>query len=423
MQIAVLGAGYVGLVTAAGLASLGHRVRVGEADPQRLEMLERGEMPFFEPDLDGLVAEGVVRDFLTFHGDNVQAVEGAEAVFVALPTPPRPDGSAETGIVEGALEAVAPQLAAGVVILRSTMPVGSVSRLQDRLAEQGAAGVVVVSNPEFLREGNAVADFLHPDRIVIGSTDQRGAELLVEIYRPLQAPVVITDPISSEMVKYGANAFLATRVTFANAIANLCEAVGADVQDVLLGMGYDRRIGFHYLSPGPGFGGSCFPKDTSALVAIAEGAGYDFALLKGVIEVNEEQRRRIFAKVREAAGGDVAGTTVGLWGLAFKAGTDDTRDSPALELARALVEEGAAVRAYDPRVHAPIEGVERAGDPLAAAKEADVLLIATEWPEFQAVDLRAVRDVMRGSTIVDARNILDPAAVRRLGMVYRGVGR
>lgn len=423
MQLAVLGAGYVGLVTASGLASLGHQVRVGEADPQRLEMLERGEIPFFEPDLDRLVAEGVASDLLTFHGNNVEAVAGAKAVFVALPTPPRLDGSAETGIVESALDDLAPHLIpGGVVVLRSTMPVGSVGRLQERLEERGAA-VVVVSNPEFLREGNAVADFLHPDRIVIGSTDQRGAELLVEIYRPLQAPVVITDPISSEMVKYSANAFLATRVTFANAIANLCEAVGADVHDVLLGMGYDRRIGFHYFSPGPGFGGSCFPKDTLALVAIAEGAGYDFALLKGVIEVNEEQRRRIVAKVREAAGGALAGATVGLWGLAFKAGTDDVRESPAVELARALVQEGATVRAYDPRVHVPIEGVERAGDPLDAAKEADVLLIATEWPEFQAVDLRAVRDVMRGATIVDARNILDPAAVRRLGMVYRGVGR
>jgi UDPglucose 6-dehydrogenase len=424
MQLAVLGAGYVGLVTAAGLASLGHRVRVGEADRLRLEMLERGEMPFFEPDLDGLVAEGVAQDLLTFHEDNTRAVQGAEAVFVALPTPPRADGSADTGIVEAALEGVAPHLQAGaVVVLRSTMPVGSVGRLQERLAQLGAVGVVVVSNPEFLREGNAVADFLHPDRIVIGSTDQGASELLMEIYRPLQAPVVITDPISSEMVKYGANAFLATRVTFANAIANLCEAVGADVHDVLLGMGYDRRIGFHYLSPGPGFGGSCFPKDTSALVAIAEGAGYDFALLKGVIEVNEEQRRRVVAKVREAVGGELAGASVGVWGLAFKAGTDDVRDSPALELARALVEEGAAVRAYDPRVRGSFEGVDRAADPLDAAKEADVLLIATEWPEFQAVDLRAVRDVMRGATIVDARNILDPAAVRRLGMVYRGVGR
>ncbi|MGH9168232.1 MAG: UDP-glucose dehydrogenase family protein, partial [Acidimicrobiia bacterium] len=326
-------------------------------------------------------------------------------------------------IVEAALDDVAPHLVpGGVVVLRSTMPVGSVGRLQDRLGERGAA-VAVVSNPEFLREGNALADFLHPDRIVIGSTDQRAAELLVEIYRPLQSPVVITDPISSEMVKYSANAFLATRVTFANAIANLCEAVGADVQDVLLGMGYDRRIGFHYFSPGPGFGGSCFPKDTLALVAIADGAGYDFALLRGVIEVNEEQRRRIVGKVREAVGGDVARATVGLWGLAFKAGTDDVRESPAVELALALVEEGATVRAYDPRVQAPIEGVGRAIDPLDAAKEADVLLIATEWPEFQAVDLRMVRDVMRGSTIVDARNILDPAAVRRLGMVYRGVGR
>jgi UDPglucose 6-dehydrogenase len=423
VQLSVLGAGYVGLVTAAGLASLGHRVRVGEADPERLAMLERGELPFFEPDLDGLVAEGVASGLLDFYANNTEAVEGAEAVFVALPTPARPDGSSDTSIVESALDEVAAHLAPNaVVVLKSTVPVGSVSRLQRRLAERGAL-VSVVSNPEFLREGNAVADFLHPDRIVIGALDQRAAELLVDIYRSLQAPVVITDPVSSEMVKYAANAFLATRVTFANAIANLCEAVEADVRDVLLGMGYDRRIGFHFFSPGPGFGGSCFPKDTSALVAVADQAGYDFALLKGVIEVNQEQRRRIVAKVREAVEGDLVGRTVGMWGLAFKAGTDDIRQSPAVDLARSLLAEGAAVRAYDPKVRSPVDGVERASDPLDAAKEADVLLIATEWPEFQAVDLRTLREAMRGSTIIDARNILDPAAVRRLGMVYRGVGR
>jgi len=245
----------------------------------------------------------------------------------------------------------------------------------------------------------------------------------MELYRGLNAPVVVTDPISSEMIKYGSNAYLATRVTFANALANLAEAVGADVRDVLLGMGYDRRIGHHFLNPGPGFGGSCFPKDTRALVAIAEAADYDFALLRGVIEVNDEQRSRILAKVIRALPDGPQGATIGLWGLAFKAGTDDTRDSPAVEFARALTERGARVRAFDPKARVVIDGVDLVASPLDAAKGSDVVLIATEWPEFQAVDLRAVRESMTGSTIVDARNILDPDAVRRLGLEYYGVGR
>jgi len=308
------------------------------------------------------------------------------------------------------------------VVFKSTVPVGSVAKYQQYFDER-RAGVTVLSNPEFLREGSAVSDFFHPDRIVIGTTDQGAAERMMELYRGLDAPVVVTDPISSEMVKYGSNAYLATRITFANAMANLAEAVGADVRDVLLGMGYDRRIGHHFLSPGPGFGGSCFPKDTRALVAIAREANYDFAMLRGVIEVNDEQRHRILEKVIRALPAGADGATVGQWGLAFKAGTDDTRDSPAVALARDLAGLGAHIRAYDPKAKIDIEGVDLVDDPLDAAKGADVLLIATEWPDFQAVDLRRVRDLMAGSVIVDARNILDPDAVRRLGMEYYGVGR
>jgi UDPglucose 6-dehydrogenase len=321
------------------------------------------------------------------------------------------------------LDEIAPHLHEGVlVVFKSTVPIGSVAKYQ-RFFDERSPGVTVVSNPEFLREGSAVSDFFHPDRIVIGTTDQRAAERMMELYRGLDSPVVVTDPISSEMVKYGSNAYLATRVTFANAMANLAEAVGADVRDVLLGMGYDRRIGHHFLSPGPGFGGSCFPKDTSALVAIAEEADYDFALLKGVIAVNGQQRQRVFDKVAAALPAGPDGATVGLWGLAFKAGTDDTRDSPAVDLARSLAGRGAHIRAFDPQATIDLAGVELVADPLDAAKGADVLLIATEWPDFQAVDLRKVREAMAGSAIVDARNILDPAAVRRLGMEYYGVGR
>lgn len=423
MELAVIGAGYVGLVTGAGLASLGHRVRVGEANRERVELLNQGIMPFFEVDLEGLVAQGMERGLLSFHNDNHEAVRPAKATFLALPTPQAPDGAADTSFLEVALDELAGSFAEdSLVITKSTVPIGSVDRFQRALDASGAR-VTVLSNPEFLREGTAVADFLRPDRIVIGTKDHQAAEVMIEIYRKLDAPVVVTDPASSEMIKYAANAYLATRITYANAVANLCEGVGADVRDVLLGIGYDRRIGFHFLNPGPGYGGSCFPKDTRALVAIAEQAGYDFALLRGVIEVNEAQRERVLAKVRDFLGGEVAGATVALWGLAFKAGTDDLRESPAVRLARDLLAEGATVRAYDPKVRQNIEGVEQLDDPLTAVKEADLLLIATEWPDFQTVDLREVAAAMRNLAVVDARNLLDPDAVRRLGFRYTGVGR
>lgn len=421
MQVAVIGAGYVGLVTASGLAYLGHKVKVGEANPERVALLERGEVPIYEAGLDRLLAEGVANNLLSFHGDNNEAVVGARVVFIALPTPPGADGSADISYIQKALEGVARSLPGGtIVVLKSTVPVGSVARFQSQLDELGA-DATVISNPEFLREGSAVADFLHPDRIVIGTSNQRAAEVMLELYSGLQAPAVVTDPQSSEMIKYASNAYLATRITFANAIANLCEAVGADVRDVLLGMGYDRRVGFHFLNPGPGYGGSCFPKDTQALVAIADAAGYDFSLLRGVIEVNELQRHRVVDKLR-AAVGNLTGAKVGLWGLAFKAGTDDVRESPAVFLAHELTAQGATVRAYDPQA-LPVDGFERVSDPIEAAKDADALLIATEWPEFQSVDLRAVRDAMAAPIIIDARNMLDPVAVRRLGMEYQGIGR
>ena len=423
MEVAVIGAGYVGLVQAAGLAALGHKVRVGENDPEKLKKLNAGTSPIYEPNLESILGEGLATGLLTFEASNAQAVAGAEIVFVAVPTPQGNNGAADMSIVSTVLEEIAPLLGDdALVVFKSTVPIGSVAKYQLIFDERGS-GVTVLSNPEFLREGSAVSDFFHPDRIVIGTSDQRAAEQMMELYRGLNAPVVVTDPISSEMVKYGSNAYLATRITFANAMANLAEAVGADVRDVLLGMGYDRRIGHHFLSPGPGFGGSCFPKDTRALVAIAEEASYDFALLKGVIEVNDEQRQRVAEKVRTSLPSGLEGATIGLWGLAFKAGTDDTRDSPAVDLARALTVGGARIRAFDPQASVDIDGVVAVDDPLDAIKGADLLLIATEWPEFQAVDLRLVRDAMVGNVIVDARNLLDPDAVRRLGMVYVGVGR
>jgi UDPglucose 6-dehydrogenase len=423
MEVAVIGAGYVGLVQAAGLASLGHRVRVGENNPEKVEMLRAGASPIYEPDLEAILGEGLANGLLSFEASNLAVVRDAEVVFIAVPTPQGDNGAANMSIVAGVLDEIVVKLNPGtLVVFKSTVPVGSVAKYQQYLDERNP-DITVLSNPEFLREGSAVSDFFHPDRIVIGSDNQRAAELMMELYRGLDAPVVVTDPISAEMVKYGSNAYLATRITFANAMANLAEAVGADVRDVLLGMGYDRRIGHHFLNPGPGFGGSCFPKDTRALVAIAEQANYDFALLKGVIEVNDQQRLQILRKVVRAVPAGIDGAIVGQWGLAFKAGTDDTRDSPAVALAIDLTGLGARVRAFDPKATVDLDGVELVADALEAAQGADVLLIATEWSDFQAMDLRQVREAMSGSVIVDARNILDPDAVRRLGMEYYGVGR
>jgi UDPglucose 6-dehydrogenase len=423
MNIAVIGAGYVGLVTAAGLSALGHRVRVGEADATKVAALSDGVVPFFEADLDRIVSGGVSDGLLTFHTDNHVAVADAEVVLVALPTPPSADGSADLALIDEALRDLAPALGDGVVVaLKSTVPVGSVARFQQTLDDLGATAIVV-SNPEFLREGSAVGDFFGPDRIVIGSADQEAAERLVRMYRSIQAPVLITDPESAEMIKYASNAYLATRITFANALANLAEGVGADIADVLKGMGYDRRIGFHFLNPGPGYGGSCFPKDTKALVSIADAAGYDFSLLRGVIEVNDLQLDRSVDKIA-AAVDSLEGAVIGLWGLAFKAGTDDVRESPALKIGRALVARGATVTAFDPAVHSlPDDDIRVVADAVEAVKDATVLVVATEWPQFAGVDLRAVRDAMSGDAIVDVRNLLDPLAVRQLGMRYTGIGR
>lgn len=423
MNIAVIGAGYVGLVTGAGLAALGHRVRIGEADPERLALLQAGGVPLHEDGLGTILSETVGSGLLTFHADNNEAVADARVVIIALPTPPSADGSADLATIETALGGLAGSLEPGVVIaMKSTVPVGSVARFQGHLDALGV-DAAVVSNPEFLREGSAVHDFFHPDRIVVGSRVDSAAETLKEMYRDIDAPVVITDPPSSEMIKYASNAYLATRITFANALANLCESVGADASVVLDGMGRDRRIGSHFLQPGPGYGGSCFPKDTKALVSIADDAGYDFSLLRGVIEVNDLQQLRVVEKVA-AEVPSLDGARIGLWGLSFKAGTGDTRESPSLKIAAELTARGADVTAYDPAATIGVmEGVTVVCEPLAAVEDADVLLVATEWPEFTEVDLTQVKDAMRGSAIVDARNLLDPAVVRDHGMTYVGVGR
>jgi UDPglucose 6-dehydrogenase len=330
---------------------------------------------------------------LTFHLSNVEAVEEADFVFLCLPTPESPDGRADLSYINEVIDELATEVAsASIFVVKSTVPPGTVAALRKRLADRGSQNRIV-SHPEFLREGRAVGDFLDPDRIVIGSWDPEEAAAVAALYSSIDTHVVYTDPTSAEMIKYASNAYLAARLTFVNTLANVCEAVGADVLDVVDGLGRDHRIGPHFLKPGPGYGGSCFPKDTSALIAVAADAGYDFELLRAVIHADEEQRRRVAEKVRQAAGGGLRGRRVAMWGIAFKAGTDDVRESPAMRIAAMIQADGAEVVAYDPEASSP--EVTMATDPVTAATDADVLLVTTEWPEFTEVDMNEIARVMR----------------------------
>jgi UDPglucose 6-dehydrogenase len=344
-----------------------------------------------------------------------------EFAYLCVPTPERLDGSADLSYIEDVVTEIRSLLPSeAVVVNKSTVPVGS-TKVVERVL--GRPDIRVVSNPEFLREGSAVHDFLHPDRIVVGSDDQAAAIRVANLYVGIPAPLIVTDPASAETIKYAANAFLATKISFINAVAAVCEAVGADVNDVVLGIGYDKRIGQDFLKPGPGYGGSCFPKDTRALVRIAEDAGYDFDLLRGVIAVNAQQFERVVRKVQDAVGGDLHGRRVAVWGLTFKARTDDLRDSPALVIAGRLVACGAEVRAFDPTVRRAIEGLTVVDDPYAACEGADALAVLTEWDEFRWLDFDKVGGAMRTRTVIDARNLLDRSVLLRAGFAYQGIGR
>jgi UDPglucose 6-dehydrogenase len=428
-SIAVIGAGYVGLSTAAGLASLGHDVTCGDVDAERVRSLSKGDVPILEDGLEALIAEALGARRLGFVVGAAAAVADAEFAFLCVPTPQGDGGSADLSIVDDVAREIAPLLRPGTVVVnKSTMPVGSTARVARVLAEAGApSDVGVASNPEFLREGTAVRDFLHPMRVVIGADDAAVAVRVSDLYKGVLAPTLVTDPASAEMIKYASNAFLATKISFINAIANVCEAVGADIREVALGMGYDPRIGFEFLHPGPGWGGSCFPKDTAALLRTASDAGYEFSLLRGAVEVNDDQHRRVVAKIRDARGGSLDGARVAVWGLTFKANTDDLRDSPAVAIAQALVAEGATVTVFDPVAGdvatRTFPELEIAHDPYAACAGADVLAVLTEWDEFRWLDFTRVADELAHTSLVDARNLLDPAAMRRLGFSYRGIGR
>lgn len=426
-RVAVIGAGYVGLPTAATLAHFGHTVVLAEHDEVRLATLRAGRMPIVEAGLDDLVAESVTTGHLSFTDSAVDAVKGAEFVFLCVPTPQSADGSADLSFVQNAAKEIATHLKPGAIVVnKSTVPVGSATMVEQVI---GRPDISVVSNPEFLREGTAVLDSLSPDRIVVGADDAEAAAEVGELFASTAAPLIVTDTTTSETIKYASNAFLATKLSFVNALAGLCEEVGADARDVLLGLGYDKRIGFDFLRPGPGWGGSCLPKDTQALLHIASEAGYDFSLLAGAIASNDEQLARVVGKVEAACGGSVSGQTVAAWGLTFKANTDDRRDSPSLQIACRLVSLGAAVRAFDPTVDAEAEppddlrGLHLCGDPYDAAAGARALVVLTEWDLFRWLDFARILEVMAEPSIVDARNLLDPAAVRRMGFRYTGIGR
>jgi UDPglucose 6-dehydrogenase len=424
-KIAVIGTGYVGLTTGACFAHMGHEVVCADIDPAKVESLRKGVIPIVELGLQELVQEGLAGGRLSFVLGGANAVRDCEIAFLCVPTPQGDDGAADLSYIEAAAREIGPVLPYEcVVVNKSTVPVGS-AKVVERVL--GRPDVKVVSNPEFLREGSAVQDFLKPDRVVVGCDDQAAALKVSSLYDGISAPVIVTDPASAETIKYAANAFLATKLSFINAIAAICEGVGADVNDVVVGIGSDKRIGQDFLRPGPGWGGSCFPKDSRALLKIARDAGYQFDLLDGVLAVNEEQFDRVADKIRVAAGGDLAKATIAVWGLTFKSRTDDLRDSPSLAIIKRLVAAGATVRAYDPTVSGPKPGIPTeitiADDPYSACKGADVLAVLTEWDEFRWLEIDQVAGAMTGRSIVDARNLLDRNDWRRSAFDYQGIGR
>ena len=433
MRVAMIGAGYVGLVSGACFADFGHIVCCVDKDEAKIAALEAGRMPIYEPGLGDLVETNVRAERLTFTGDLGGAVAAAEAVFIAVGTPSRRgDGYADLSYVYQAAREIAGALSGyTLVVTKSTVPVGTGDEVERIIREvRPEAEFAVVSNPEFLREGAAIADFKRPDRIVIGTDDERAAQVMRELYRPLylnQAPILQTSRRTAELTKYAANAFLATKITFINEIADLCEQVGADVQEVARGIGLDNRIGGKFLHAGPGYGGSCFPKDTLALIKTAQDHAAPLRLVETTAAVNDQRKRAMARKVLHACGGDIRGKRIALLGLTFKPNTDDMRDAPSLALVAGLRDFGAQVCAYDPEGMANaremLDSIDYAEDPYACAKGADALVIVTEWDAFRALDLERIKKTMAGLVLVDLRNIYDPTEISRHGFTYVSVGR
>lgn len=433
MHIAMIGTGYVGLVSGACFADFGHHVTCIDKDTAKIDKIKAGVMPIWEPGLEGLVKANIEHGRLSFTTDLKEGIEGADAVFIAVGTPARRgDGHADLTFVYDAVRELARAATRPlVVVTKSTVPVGTGDRIAEILKEEGAPeGCSVASNPEFLREGAAIRDFKIPDRIVVGAEDDRAREVLKEIYRPLflnQAPIVFTGRRTAELTKYAANAFLAMKISFINEVANLCEAVGADVQEVARGIGLDNRIGAKFLHAGPGYGGSCFPKDTLALLRTAEEAGVEQRIISTVVSVNDDRKAAMADRVAAAVGGSLGGKRIGVLGLTFKPNTDDMRDAPSIPLIQKLLEAGAEVSAFDPvgreQAEPLLPGITFASDAYAAAENADAVVIVTEWDEFRALDLDVIAQAMRGTALVDLRNVYDRVEVERAGLVHFGIGR
>jgi UDPglucose 6-dehydrogenase len=419
----VIGTGYVGLVTAAGFAELGSDVYCVDIDAAKIERLRAGEVPIYEPGLEELLARNSER--LHFSTDLADALQRARMLFVAVGTPPTYSGDADLSAVHAVVNAI-PASKDHTLVMKSTVPCGTGASLLRVFEEEGKSELGYVSCPEFLKEGSAVDDFMSPDRVVVGDDGGWAGDAVVALYEPLHAPLVRTDIASAEMVKLASNAFLATKISFINEIANVCEETGADVVEVARGMGLDDRIGAKFLQAGIGFGGSCFPKDVDALKQLAGNSGYHFQLLTAVIEVNDLQKRRVIGKLQKHLG-RLAGKRVALLGLAFKPNTDDMREASSLVLSARLHADGASVSAYDPiaeeQARKLVSGIDFADSPLEAVSEADAVVLVTEWREFLELDFNAVADAMRGRVMIDGRNALDPVAVRAAGLIYEGIGR
>jgi UDPglucose 6-dehydrogenase len=420
-NICVVGAGYVGLTTAACLSSLGHNVTCIDVDKNKIALLNNGVVPFLESGLEIIVQDMLESERLTFVEGYPSSLSSCEFAFICVPTPQSDDGSADLSFVVSAVKSLSTILKSNSIIInKSTAPVGSTQVIEGLLQRKD---IYVVSNPEFLREGSAVQDFMHPDRIVIGSSNEVIAERVSDLFKSIKSPVIVCDSATAETIKYAANAFLATKLTFANAIAALCEHIGADIDVVMQGIGTDTRIGPHFLKPGPGWGGSCFPKDAKALIHTAHKSGYDFSFLRNVVESNELEFHRIVSKIRKAIGEDLQKKVITILGLTFKAGTNDLRNSPALRITEILETSGAYVQCYDPTVIRSQFSFETFDSSLDACRNSEVVLIATEWEEFSSLDPKAIGSIMRRKNVIDGRNILNAAEWIKAGFRYQGIGR
>lgn len=426
-NVCIIGSGHVGLVTGASLAELGNEVICVDNDARKIEDLKEGKMPFYEPGLEELVHRNVNSGRLSFTTSIEEGVKASEIIFISVGTPQKPDGTADMTLVEAVTREISQTIDEyKVVVEKSTVPVKTGKWISKKLNSNRGVDCAVVSNPEFLREGSALNDFMNPDRIVIGTSSERAIKIMTELYRPLKAPIIITDIETAELIKHASNCFLALKISYINAVANICEKTGGDVVKVAEGMGHDRRIGQAFLNAGVGYGGSCFPKDLAAFIKIAEDVGYDFQLLKAVRKINDFQQQRIIDKARSQLH-TLTGKTIGILGISFKPHTDDIREAPAIYIVERLQEAGAVVKVYDPqamrKARDVLANVRYCQSPYEVAEGCDALIIITEWDEFRDIDLKRVKLLLRQPIIIDGRNIYDPQEMRKLGFTYCGTGR